>query len=92
MGFHGNRVKVDKMETEESGVEGERLGKLWGIPELGSVTEGWISSQDIMEHYSHRLPLFIISIRFNLPSVDFPEDVGRKSSIVTVNPSILQKR
>ncbi|KAM6388389.1 alpha-2,8-sialyltransferase 8F-like isoform 2-T2 [Pluvialis apricaria] len=31
-------------------------------------------------------------IRFNLPSVDFPEDVGRKSSIVTVNPSILQKR
>ncbi|XP_009866220.1 PREDICTED: alpha-2,8-sialyltransferase 8E-like, partial [Apaloderma vittatum] len=31
-------------------------------------------------------------IRFNLPSMDFPEDVGRKSSIVTVNPSILQKR
>ncbi|XP_065714781.1 alpha-2,8-sialyltransferase 8E-like [Patagioenas fasciata] len=31
-------------------------------------------------------------IRFNLPSVDFPEDVGRKSSIVTVNPSILHKR
>ncbi|XP_010148876.1 PREDICTED: alpha-2,8-sialyltransferase 8E-like, partial [Eurypyga helias] len=31
-------------------------------------------------------------IRFNLPSVDFSEDVGRKSSIVTVNPSILQKR
>ncbi|KAM6060064.1 alpha-2,8-sialyltransferase 8E-like [Theristicus caerulescens] len=30
-------------------------------------------------------------IRFNLPSVDFSEDVGRKSSIVTVNPSILQK-
>ncbi|KAM6350655.1 alpha-N-acetylneuraminide alpha-2,8-sialyltransferase-like [Alca torda] len=31
-------------------------------------------------------------IRFNLPSVDFPEDVGRKSSIVTVNPSILLQR
>ncbi|XP_054070380.1 alpha-2,8-sialyltransferase 8F-like [Rissa tridactyla] len=31
-------------------------------------------------------------IRFNLPSVDFPDDVGRKSSIVTVNPSILQHR
>ncbi|KAM6257007.1 alpha-2,8-sialyltransferase 8F-like [Porphyrio hochstetteri] len=31
-------------------------------------------------------------IRFNLPSVDFPVDVGRKSSIVTVNPSILQNR
>ncbi|XP_064933290.1 alpha-2,8-sialyltransferase 8E isoform X2 [Columba livia] len=31
-------------------------------------------------------------IRFNLPSVDFPEDVGKKSSIVTVNPSILHKR
>ncbi|XP_054024720.1 alpha-N-acetylneuraminide alpha-2,8-sialyltransferase-like [Dryobates pubescens] len=31
-------------------------------------------------------------IRFNLPSVNFPEDVGRKSSIVTVNPSILHKR
>ncbi|XP_053933997.1 alpha-2,8-sialyltransferase 8E-like [Cuculus canorus] len=31
-------------------------------------------------------------IRFNLPSADFPEDVGRKSSIVTVNPSILHKR
>ncbi|PKU30640.1 alpha- -sialyltransferase 8f-like isoform x1 [Limosa lapponica baueri] len=30
--------------------------------------------------------------RFNLPFVDFPEDVGRKSSIVTVNPSILQER
>ncbi|XP_027737265.1 alpha-2,8-sialyltransferase 8F-like [Empidonax traillii] len=31
-------------------------------------------------------------IRFNLPSMDFPDDVGRKTNVVTVNPSILNTR
>ncbi|KAJ7313063.1 hypothetical protein JRQ81_004329 [Phrynocephalus forsythii] len=31
-------------------------------------------------------------IRFNMPSMNFPEDVGTKTSLVTINPSILMER
>ncbi|XP_020665139.3 alpha-2,8-sialyltransferase 8F isoform X1 [Pogona vitticeps] len=31
-------------------------------------------------------------IRFNLPSMSFPEDVGTKTNLVTINPSILMER
>ncbi|XP_048374136.1 alpha-N-acetylneuraminide alpha-2,8-sialyltransferase-like [Sphaerodactylus townsendi] len=31
-------------------------------------------------------------VRFNLPPMDWPEDVGTKTNLVTINPSILQNK
>ncbi|XP_068265864.1 alpha-2,8-sialyltransferase 8F-like [Nyctibius grandis] len=86
-GYHQKSLKVSSGLLEilpEKSPFRDPLYKTCAVVGNGGILRNSSCGSKIDEHQ------FVI--RFNLPSVDFPEDVGRKSSIVTVNPSILQKR
>ncbi|XP_009681502.1 alpha-2,8-sialyltransferase 8E-like [Struthio camelus] len=86
-GYRSKSLKVSsgllEILPEESPFQ-EPFYKTCAVVGNGGILRNSSCGSEIDEHQ------FVI--RFNLPSMDFPEDVGRKSSIVTVNPSILQKR
>ncbi|XP_071424886.1 alpha-2,8-sialyltransferase 8E-like [Pithys albifrons albifrons] len=62
----------------------DRLYKTCAVVGNGGILRNSSCGSKIDEHE------FVI--RLNLPSTDFPDDVGRKTNMVTVNPSILLSR